>query len=72
METFYFIYLVDDRIETIERQVKKRENSFKTYEWQKIAYYTVETNPTRNHDAAGSIPGLTQWVKGPPLLRAVG
>ena len=20
-------------------------------------------NPTRNHQAAGSIPGLTQWVK---------
>ena len=24
---------------------------------------TVETNPTSNHDVAGSIPGLTQWVK---------
>ena len=23
----------------------------------------VETNPTRNHEVAGSIPGLTQWVK---------
>ena len=22
-----------------------------------------ETNPTRNHEVAGSIPGLTQWVK---------
>ena len=21
------------------------------------------TNPTRNHEVAGSIPGLTQWVK---------
>ena len=21
------------------------------------------TNPTRNHEAASSIPGLTQWVK---------
>ena len=23
----------------------------------------AETNPTRNHEAAGLIPGLDQWVK---------
>ena len=22
-----------------------------------------ETNPTRNHEVSGSIPGLTQWIK---------
>ena len=30
-----------------------------------------EMNPTRNHDVAGSVPGLDQWVKDLALPRAV-
>ena len=27
------------------------------------------TNPTRNHEVAGSIPGLAHWVRAEPCLR---
>ena len=29
-------------------------------------------NPTRSHEAAGSIPGLAQWVKGSGIAVSCG
>ena len=31
--------------------------------WGSSRCGSAETNTTRNHEVAGSVPGLTQWVK---------
>ena len=37
-------------------------NAFKTRELRSSCHGSVEMNPTSNHEVAGLIPGLTQWV----------
>ena len=35
-------------------------------------YGTAEVNPTRNHEVAGSTPGLAQWVRGSDVAMSCG
>ena len=47
------------------------EGSIKKWKWGSSHRGAVETNPTRNYEVSGSIPGLAHWVKDPALLWAV-
>ena len=38
-------------------------SSSKKKKWGSSCCGAVETNPTRSHEAVGSIPGLSQWVE---------
>ena len=57
----------DDR----ERQERKRKGKHRRWkrehiiheEKQEFLSWRSRMNPTRNHEVAASIPGLSQWVK---------
>ena len=49
---------------------KKRERELKI-RIRSSCHGSVETNPTRNHEVLGLIPGLTPWVKDPAFSWAV-
>ena len=54
--------LADSRKRQQEREKLKKE-LLKKKEPGVPVVAQGEMNPTRNHEVAGSIPGLTQWVK---------
>ena len=45
----------------------KMDSLFKKIIFRSSRHGAVVSNPTRNHEVAGSIPGLAQWVKDPAL-----
>jgi len=50
------IFRIEYKIGTVKKEEK----------WSSVMVQWL-TNPTRNHELAGSMPGLAQWVKDPAL-----
>ena len=45
----------------------REKNGFKKHYWGVPVVAQWLTNLTRNHEVAGSVPALAQWVKDPAL-----
>ena len=42
---------------------KEARSHIKLKQTRSFCHGAAETNPTRNHEVVGSIPGLDQWFK---------
>ena len=49
------------------REMAERQKKIKKKKWGVPIVAQWLTNPTRNHEVAGSVPALAQWVNDPAL-----